>query len=343
MAADYDFDIALSFAGERRPYVNEVAAGLRDRGFRVFYDQFNRAELLGQDLITYLQDIYGRRSATVAAFISEEWVARPWPTHERQTVLAHALLESRAEGAPMLLPFRFDDTPVPGLHASVAYEDLRVLQPGERRWTEDDRYKHPKYATSLLTHVLAQRGLGPPDLDLEKVDTEPVILVHLIWIEEGTPRHIVGPIPLEEFERGEVRFSAGETQAGGPATGRYLRLSDDYSAAINPNDRFPVLLIDTHEAKEKSWTVPLTHPSQEVQVVDQVRRQVQQAVEIEIQEGAVPLGPTFTSTHDTPYGPGVRGICVLGTSHLSEMSPLCASFAMSPDALLQQRPSFRSP
>lgn len=309
--ADYDFDIALSFAGEHRRYVTEVAAGLRDRGFQVFYDQYSRADILGQDLITYLQDIYGRRSATVAAFISEEWVSRHWPTHERQTVLARALLETRTDGAPLLLPFRFDDTPVPGLQPSVAYEDLRVLQPGERRWAEDTRYKNPKYVTSLLTHVLAQRGLGPPDLDLENVDTEPVILVHLIWIEELEPRHAVGPIPLEEFERGEVRFLADETETGGPAAGRYLRLSDDFSLAINPNDRLPVLLIDTHEAKEKSWVVPLSHASQEVQVVDQVRRQVQQAVETEIQEGAAPLGPTFTSTHDTPYGLGVRGICVI--------------------------------
>lgn len=132
MPPDYDFDISLSFAGEHRPYVTEVASGLRQRGFNVFYDQFSRAEILGQDLINFLQDVYSRRSAVVAAFISEQWVSRPWPTHERQTVLARALLDAQAADLPFLLPFRFDDTPVPGLQPSVAYEDLRELYPGER-------------------------------------------------------------------------------------------------------------------------------------------------------------------------------------------------------------------
>jgi hypothetical protein len=57
---EVDFDIALSFAGDHRPYVAEVAAGLDNLGFRVFYDQYRREDLLGQELISYLQDVYGR-------------------------------------------------------------------------------------------------------------------------------------------------------------------------------------------------------------------------------------------------------------------------------------------
>ena len=36
----YNFDIALSFAGEDRQYVEEVAKVLRAMGFRVFYDKY---------------------------------------------------------------------------------------------------------------------------------------------------------------------------------------------------------------------------------------------------------------------------------------------------------------
>src|ERR1041385_3730458 len=39
------YDIVLSFAGEDRPYVSEVADFLRDHGVEVFYDDFEQAGL----------------------------------------------------------------------------------------------------------------------------------------------------------------------------------------------------------------------------------------------------------------------------------------------------------
>jgi len=39
------YDIALSFAGENRAYVEEVAAGLKAAGVKVFYDAFEKANL----------------------------------------------------------------------------------------------------------------------------------------------------------------------------------------------------------------------------------------------------------------------------------------------------------
>ncbi len=34
----YDYDVAFSFAGEQRPYVEKVYRCLASRGIRVFYD-----------------------------------------------------------------------------------------------------------------------------------------------------------------------------------------------------------------------------------------------------------------------------------------------------------------
>ena len=42
-----DFDIALSFAGEDRKYVEEVADILKKMGFRIFYDKYETVTLLG--------------------------------------------------------------------------------------------------------------------------------------------------------------------------------------------------------------------------------------------------------------------------------------------------------
>jgi hypothetical protein len=54
----YEFDIALSFAGENRVVVKKLAKMLQDYGVDVFYDEYNRATLWGKDLYQHLQDIY---------------------------------------------------------------------------------------------------------------------------------------------------------------------------------------------------------------------------------------------------------------------------------------------
>lgn len=53
-----EYNIALSFAGEDRKYVEKIAYGLKERGVKVFYDKFKTSELWGKDLYQYLNDIY---------------------------------------------------------------------------------------------------------------------------------------------------------------------------------------------------------------------------------------------------------------------------------------------
>jgi hypothetical protein len=128
--AESRYDVALSFAGAQRVYVALVAERLRSRGVRVFYDEFYATAMIGQELISYLQQVYSHQSKAVAAFISADWVQKPYTTHERETALAYALLHTDRTARPYLLPFRFDDSPVPGLQPTVAYHDLRTLRPG---------------------------------------------------------------------------------------------------------------------------------------------------------------------------------------------------------------------
>ncbi|MFZ2991213.1 TIR domain-containing protein, partial [Ideonella sp.] len=52
------YQVALSFAGEDRPYVSEVAAHLAEHGVKVFYDEYERVSLWGKDLYTHLSEIY---------------------------------------------------------------------------------------------------------------------------------------------------------------------------------------------------------------------------------------------------------------------------------------------
>jgi len=51
MNRDVEFEIALSFAGENRTYVDQVANLLRDSGVKVFYDLFEEASPWGKNLL----------------------------------------------------------------------------------------------------------------------------------------------------------------------------------------------------------------------------------------------------------------------------------------------------
>lgn len=309
MNDERDFDVALSFSGDHRTYVAEVAAGLRGRGLRVFYDQYLRPELLGQELLAYLQDVYSHRSNAVVAFISEQWVTRPWPTHERESALSHALLAVNRV-APFLLPFRFDDTPVPGFQATVAYEDLRTINPGERRWRTDNRFRHPRHTVDLIADALAVRGISS-DATADEFADESSVRVRLVWIDGGAGLNAVGGVPLDELEDGVTEVFADEVEPGGPTAGRYKLVREELGGAVNPNEPVPVFLHESFRAYEKSWIQRFGDDEDEIAVADNVKRQVQNSVEYEISGGAVPIGPTLTVGITTHQGPAVYGMCVM--------------------------------
>ena len=120
-AAEYDYDVAVSFAGEDREYVEEFVEKVKDKGYRIFYDQDLMADLWGSNLIDFLQAVYARRARFAVLFISRHYVEKRWPQHERQSAQDRALQES----SPYILPVRLDDTQLPGLHSTIGYLDAR--------------------------------------------------------------------------------------------------------------------------------------------------------------------------------------------------------------------------
>lgn len=124
-APDKDYDVALSFAGEDRDYVEKVAALLQASGVKVFYDKFETIQLWGRNLADHLGEIYGKRSRFVVMFISKLYPHKGWPTHERQSAQARAIRENKI----VLLPARFDDTEIPGLPSTTGYIDLQQTTP----------------------------------------------------------------------------------------------------------------------------------------------------------------------------------------------------------------------
>lgn len=119
------FDIALSFSGEDREYVEKVASELKEMGFRVFYDKYEAISFWGKDLYEYLQEIYSERARYTVMFISKYYARKLWTNHERKSAQARAFLENRE----YILPARFDRTKIPGLLPTIAYIDLKNYKP----------------------------------------------------------------------------------------------------------------------------------------------------------------------------------------------------------------------
>lgn len=75
----YEFDVALSFAGEDRAHAERLANLLRDSHVRVFYDEFVKATLWGKDLYQHLETIYKDQAKYCVVFVSESYIKKIGP------------------------------------------------------------------------------------------------------------------------------------------------------------------------------------------------------------------------------------------------------------------------
>jgi TIR domain len=123
----YDYDVTLSFAGEDRHYVEQVAATLTALGVRVFYDRYEQVDLWGKDLYAHLDDIYRKRAQFCIVFISKHYAGKVWSNHERKSAQARAF-EEKTE---YILPVRFDETEVPGMLPTTGYIDATKREPAD--------------------------------------------------------------------------------------------------------------------------------------------------------------------------------------------------------------------
>lgn len=201
-AQETDFDVALSFAGEDRDYVDKVAHLLRAKGVNVFYDNFEEAELWGRDLYVYLTDVYRKRARFTVMFISQSYVKKLWTNHERRAAQARAFEESRE----YILPAKFDDTEVEGVLPTTGYISLT--------------HRTPEEIAELVVKKLVRSGVSAPSAqvrrDFATVISAPAVdpvkfTVRLLDEQHGG---ISGATAFLQAENGTI-LKAVETDAGG--------------------------------------------------------------------------------------------------------------------------------
>jgi len=91
---DDKYDILLSFAGEDRVYVEQVARALKQNGVQYFYDKDKEIEMWGNNLPQYLQQVYSTGIARhCIIFISEAYNQKYYPQYELKSALVQELVQ----------------------------------------------------------------------------------------------------------------------------------------------------------------------------------------------------------------------------------------------------------
>jgi hypothetical protein len=119
----YEYDVAISFSGEDRDFAQNLAAVLKSRGVRVFYDDYMRPSLWGKNLYTTLYDIYAKKCRFCIILVSRAYKDKMWTNHERVAAQARAL-EMRED--EYILPILLEDVTIPGLPPTVAYVSAQL-------------------------------------------------------------------------------------------------------------------------------------------------------------------------------------------------------------------------
>lgn len=193
------FRVALSFAGAQKAFIQDIAEELA-RTFGkdgVFYYPWYEHETndVGS-LALQLPDFYLHQSDLTVPFISKEYVqSKPCAAEWRSVVELIYTWQNRR-----LMVFRFDQTPIQGLHSYDCYSEVDERSASEiaalivRRW---------EHNTGIAT---AQRGASDPDQAFEAL------------------REIVGERVLERLKmpalqklRTEGEFLVGHEDPTGPA------------------------------------------------------------------------------------------------------------------------------
>jgi len=197
----FNYDVALSFAGEDREFVEQVAAHLRQRGLTVFYDRYETAELWGKDLYVHLDEVYRNQARCCLMFLSKFYAAKVWTSHERRAAQARSLTE-RSE---YILPLRLDDTEIPGMLPTIGY--IRAAD-----------FTLPKIA-DLVVQKIGQAKRSASEVSSVGLFVDVPYVVHAA---ASIPLSIVG-ITLYDFARSlgslECAWASVEAaQPGGPET-----------------------------------------------------------------------------------------------------------------------------
>ncbi len=118
---NFEYDFAISFAGENREIAEKLVNSLEKERARVFYDKNFESKMLGKKLTTYFQETFGEKARYVIILISKDYPNKDWTNFE----ISIARDEAKRRSEEFILPLRLDDTKIIGIHDDICFLDLR--------------------------------------------------------------------------------------------------------------------------------------------------------------------------------------------------------------------------
>lgn len=136
----HEFDVALSFPGEVRDLVREVAAHLeRLIGPNAyFYDENFQGQLARPSLDLLLQDVYGKRSKLIVVFLGSKYEEKDWCGIEFRAI--REIINDRKHERVMYV--RTDDGEVQGVFKTDGYLSANKVSPSEIAHMIQERLQH---------------------------------------------------------------------------------------------------------------------------------------------------------------------------------------------------------
>jgi hypothetical protein len=109
---EYEFDFALSFAGENRELAKMIANQLELFDCAVFYDEWFEANYLGKAWHKSFTQIFSEQARFVVCLLDKYHAEKIWPTFEREC-FAPRITEAA------VIPIYLDDTPIAGIPKDI--------------------------------------------------------------------------------------------------------------------------------------------------------------------------------------------------------------------------------
>jgi hypothetical protein len=125
---EFEFDVAISFAGKDRSKAKSLADALKKSNFRVFYDQDELHQLWGKDLFSVLTEVYQKKCRFCLMLLSKNYRVARWPGLERRAAQARQLF---GRDSDFILPVRLDNSVIPGVLPTAAYLPWTNGSPGD--------------------------------------------------------------------------------------------------------------------------------------------------------------------------------------------------------------------
>ncbi len=167
ISTSFEYDVCISFAGADRPVAERIADTILSNGMerRVFYDEFEKITLWGEDLFNYLHGVYSEQSRFCLILFSHSYRQRAWSRHELRAAQTRVLAEREA----YVLPVALDQGAVPDEFASVGYwsfapgQEQQIAEATEQKI--NDYIGRHYFSVEEITEMLARGQASKAILD----------------------------------------------------------------------------------------------------------------------------------------------------------------------------------